>query len=321
MQGYCVKFLLQALFDWVFARSGLHVCAKGLLCDNLSPYGLDQTNKKAMRMIFKALTTITALLMAQSAAAQVLSSGGGDPYRAQLIGAGPQSDNRQLAGVMISLEPGWKTYWRTPGEGGIAPRFDWSRSKNLKSVAYIWPSPQIFDAYGSVTIGYEGDFVLPVMMQAIDPSQPIEAHLDMAFGVCSDLCIPAQTTIGADLFEADAINAVTLEASIEQSAISADQAGLQSATCTIVHKDGDDFEFNAELNFKSARKGRQLLVVETGNEDIWVSRTDTEVDGGQVVSQADLVNYADGPLAVSRDQLRLTLIGGSRAVDIRGCTG
>jgi len=226
-----------------------------------------------------------------------------------------------MAGIRIALEPGWKTYWRAPGAGGIAPRFDWSGSKNLKSVAFIWPAPKVYDTYGSVTIGYSGELVLPVVMQPVDPSQPIEARLDMAFGVCSDMCIPAEASMAAQIFEGDPIHALSVKASVAQRAATAAEAGLKQAHCKIEHKEGDDFVLNAELTFSSARKGGQVLVIETGSEDLWVSETDTVVSGARVSSQADLVNFADGPLALAREDLRLTLIGGGGAVDIRGCVG
>src|SRR5881394_903924 len=46
------------------------------------------------------------------------------------------------AGVEIRLAPGWKTYWRYPGDSGIPPRFDFSKSHNVKSVNVRWPAPQ-----------------------------------------------------------------------------------------------------------------------------------------------------------------------------------
>ena len=35
-------------------------------------------------------------------------------------------------GLQIKLAPGWKTYWRTPGDAGIPPHFDWVGSENLQ---------------------------------------------------------------------------------------------------------------------------------------------------------------------------------------------
>src|SRR5262245_7202078 len=45
------------------------------------------------------------------------------------------------AGIEISLGPGWKTYWRYPGDSGLPPRFDFSRSENVDKVEVLWPAP------------------------------------------------------------------------------------------------------------------------------------------------------------------------------------
>ena len=40
-----------------------------------------------------------------------------------------QSDDIHIAAINIKLEDGWKTYWRVPGIGGIAPILNWEKSK------------------------------------------------------------------------------------------------------------------------------------------------------------------------------------------------
>ena len=52
------------------------------------------------------------------------------------------------AGIEIKLAEGWKTYWRSPGDAGIPPTFDWSKSQNLGSIAVLWPAPSRFDDEG-----------------------------------------------------------------------------------------------------------------------------------------------------------------------------
>lgn len=269
--------------------------------------------------MIKALLTATALMFGTTANAQVLASSETRPFEARLLGAGPQSDQSQLAGILVELAPGWKTYWRVPGPGGIPPRFDWSRSRNLKSVSYVWPAPKIIEAYGTVTLGFERFMLLPVILHAHDPARPIEARVDMEFGVCSDMCVPADAQLSKQLFEANERAAKAIQAQVKKRAKTEREAGLVSATCTITPKPDDEFLLEAELAFGTARQGRQMLVVETGNENLWVSEMDTNVSGRRVSSQADLVNFADGPLALIRDDLRLTLIDASGAVDIRGC--
>ncbi|MFX4601211.1 protein-disulfide reductase DsbD domain-containing protein, partial [Acinetobacter baumannii] len=44
-------------------------------------------------------------------------------------------------GLELRLEPGWKTYWRSPGDAGFAPRLDWSGSGNLAGATLSYPAP------------------------------------------------------------------------------------------------------------------------------------------------------------------------------------
>src|SRR5271155_4609856 len=85
---------------------------------------------------------------------------------ARLIGgAAIESGEARLlrAGIEIRLDPGWKTYWRYPGDSGVPPTLDFTGSENVKSVTALWPAPERFsDGAGGHSIGYRGDVVLPL---------------------------------------------------------------------------------------------------------------------------------------------------------------
>ena len=66
---------------------------------------------------------------------------------ARLIAAsarGESGDRVLRAGVEIKLQPGWKTYWRYPGDSGVPPVFDFSASENVKTVTVLYPTPMRF---------------------------------------------------------------------------------------------------------------------------------------------------------------------------------
>ena len=52
------------------------------------------------------------------------------------------------AGVEIRLKEGWKTYWRYPGDSGVPPVLDFSKSQNLKAVTVRYPAPTRFSDGG-----------------------------------------------------------------------------------------------------------------------------------------------------------------------------
>jgi DsbC/DsbD-like thiol-disulfide interchange protein len=100
------------------------------------------------------------------------------------------------AGLEIRLDPGWKTYWREPGDSGVPPTFDFSGSVNVKSVTVLWPAPERFpDGAGGNSIGYVGRIVLPLRVESEDAGKPASLHLKLAYAVCGKLCVPAEANL------------------------------------------------------------------------------------------------------------------------------
>ena len=103
----------------------------------------------------------------------------------------PDSPNREVI-VEIALQPGYKTYWRTPGDSGVPPTFDWSKSENLGSVTVKWPAPKWFFDGSGYAIGYGGRTRFPVSVVAQDKSKPLIVKLNLDYAVCKEICIPAK---------------------------------------------------------------------------------------------------------------------------------
>jgi DsbC/DsbD-like thiol-disulfide interchange protein len=100
------------------------------------------------------------------------------------------------AGIEIRLDPGWKTYWRYPGDTGVPPTFDFGGSQNLKSATVEWPAPKRFsDGAGGNSIGYLGDVVLPLRVVPVDLAQPVALRLKLDYAICGTLCVPARARL------------------------------------------------------------------------------------------------------------------------------
>lgn len=111
--------------------------------------------------------------------------------RLRLI-AGTQATGEPFlrAGVEIKLAPGWKTYWRHPGDSGVAPRFDFSGSANMKSVDIGWPAPLAWRDGAGVSVGYKDGVVFPLRVVAQDPARPVELALAFDYAICEQVCVP-----------------------------------------------------------------------------------------------------------------------------------
>lgn len=93
-------------------------------------------------------------------------------------------------GIEVRLAHGWKTYWRTPGEAGLPPVFDWTDSENVKDVKIRWPSPTRFVASDIDNYGYENEVTFPVAVTPSIPGEPIILRLKMDLLICNAICIP-----------------------------------------------------------------------------------------------------------------------------------
>jgi DsbC/DsbD-like thiol-disulfide interchange protein len=129
------------------------------------------------------------------------SSWDGDARSAVRLVSGsyPGRDGMLRAGVEIRLAAGWKTYWRYPGDSGVPPIFDFSKSENAKSVVILWPAPHRFNDDSGASIGYKGDVMFPVHVVAENPKRPVTLRLAIDYAVCEKLCIPARGQAVLDL--------------------------------------------------------------------------------------------------------------------------
>jgi DsbC/DsbD-like thiol-disulfide interchange protein len=131
--------------------------------------------------------------LAVEARAQDASPWQKDGHSAVRLLAGSRSGAVLLGGVAFQLQPGWKTYWRTPGDSGVPPRFDFSKSDNVEAVTVLWPAPKKFDdGAGGVSLGYHDQIVLPLRIVAKNVDKPVTLRAEINYAVCEKLCIPVE---------------------------------------------------------------------------------------------------------------------------------
>ena len=122
----------------------------------------------AFRLYLLAILAAASLLGAGSCAAIAADASPWDDHMqsaARLIAARAHNESGGRvfrAGVEIKLKEGWKTYWRYPGDSGVPPALDFSRSQNVKAVTVLYPAPMRFpDGAGGTSIGYKDVVILP----------------------------------------------------------------------------------------------------------------------------------------------------------------
>jgi DsbC/DsbD-like thiol-disulfide interchange protein len=221
----------------------------------------------------------------------------------------------RIAAIRFDLAPGWKTYWRSPGDAGIPPLFNWSGSQNLASVAIHWPRPHVFSVNGMQSIGYKGELVLPIELTPIDPARPIDLQAVVDMGICSDICVPAAVTFRADLGH-DSRSDPAIAAALADRPDTGAEAGLNAIGCT-VEPIADGLRITATMTLPPTG-GNETVVFEP-SAAVWVSEAEVSRQGNLLMASADLVPESGQPFALNRSALTVTVLGRDRAVEISGC--
>ncbi len=267
--------------------------------------------------MLKNLPAITAIATLLALTPPALAGGGiNDLVQLEILDGGKTPRGTHQAALRLILAEGWQTYWRAPGDTGIPPRFNWRGSRNMGAVAITWPTPGVFDKNGLRTIGYEKQLVLPIEITPSKPGAPVRLRGTMEFGLCKDICIPGKLKFD-QVLDADAGRNPAIAAALAQRPFSESEAGVRKATCRLT-PNGKDMRIEARITMP-ASGGREVVIIEPGNPEIWVSQSATSRSGNVLSATSELVHSSGQPYALDRSQIRITVLGKRHAVDIRGC--
>ena len=274
------------------------------------------TRKNTLARTLAAVGALAAAAAVATAAhGQSIFSTGQSFVSAALLPGRAEVDGTRLAGVALAMEPGWKTYWRAPGEAGVPPRFDWSGSTNLASAEVFWPRPIVFESFGMRTVGYAGTVVLPVRLVPMDPSRPIGIRLGLQLGVCKDVCIFEETALSAEMPVGLEAGAAEVAAAFAAVPGPGPEAGIGPVTCRIEGA-GSERRFSAGIAL--AAPATDPVVILEGPGDAWFHDvTITEAPTRLGVEAA--LGLGPDSAWIGRDDIRITLLAGEVAADIRGC--
>ncbi len=222
-----------------------------------------------------------------------------------------QSDGTHIAGMQIDLAPGWKTYWRQPGDVGIPPQFDWTGSENLENLSVLWPRPKVTWDFGARSIGYDTRVILPLVIHPKHDG-PITLRGRLSIGVCEDVCIPVDMNLKVSLKRTGATDAA-LSAAIKAQP----DVKRTKVVCSFQPFDGGVY---ARLSIKTPKLGAdEHMAVEMDDRDLWIGTPKLSRNGRDLRAEVKILSNSGKTPAIQRAGLRTTLISGNRAVEFHGC--
>lgn len=260
-----------------------------------------------------------ALAAAMTVGAAIPATAGGldDIVQIEVIDGGMTARGTYQAALRLTLQDGWKTYWRAPGDNGIPPQIDWRGSRNLGEVSITWPTPKVFDQGGLRSIGYENQLVLPVEITPKNAGQPVTLGGEIEFGICKDVCVPGQLDFNRRL-DAESGRSPAIAAALAQRPFSETEAGVRSSVCRLSPAANGALRIEARITMPSAGDD-EIAVIEPGDPELWVSDSETRRQGDTLIASTTLEHMSGRAYAIDRGKVRITVLGNRHAVDIRGC--
>src|ERR1700709_46972 len=253
--------------------------------------------------------TLFASSLAVEARAQDASPWQKDGHSAVRLLAGSRSGAVLLGGIAFQLQPGWKTYWRTPGDSGVPPRFDFSKSENIEAVTVLWPAPLKFDdGAGGHSLGYRNQVVLPLRIVARNADKPVTLRAEINYAVCEKLCIPVEANTELAFTSVASAEDSTLFAALDTVPKPASVGDPNPLTIRDVKREGKSTVWVDVV----VPEGREVGLFVEGPTPDWALPVPTLLDHGPPGVKRFAFELDGLPPGTSPDgaALKLTLVGG-----------
>jgi suppressor for copper-sensitivity B len=259
---------------------------------------------------------VATLVLAPSFSARAASSSwtGDQRARVRIITAtnGVPGSMLQI-GVEFQYPKGWHGYWRTPGDAGIAPIFDWSRSRNVASASVSWPAPSRLVISGLQNSVYTGDFILPVSLKLDHPHEATRIALTLDYASCANVCVPEHAEVMLTLppgTNGPSSEAADIAAAAQRVPQTPTEAGIG-----VVHSTLEQTSVGRRLKVDLRSEGTPFR-----SPDLFVEGAEA---GLPAAPQLHLSNHGHQaalevelpPAGAAKDPLRLTVVDGSRAAE------
>jgi DsbC/DsbD-like thiol-disulfide interchange protein len=252
--------------------------------------------------------------MAVEARAQDASPWQRSDHAAVRLLAGSRSGSVLLGGIAMQIQQGWKTYWRNPGDSGVPPRFDFSKSDNVEAVTVLWPAPAKFDdGAGGHSLGYHNQIVLPLRIVAKNADKPVTLRADINYAVCEKICIPVEANTELNFASVASTEDGALSAALDTVPKPASIGDPNPLTIRDVKREGK----STVLVDVAAPDGKEVNLFVEGPTPDWGLPIPNQIENSPPGIRRFTFELDGLPPGVKPDgaALKLTLVGGDRSYE------
>jgi len=104
-------------------------------------------------------------------------------------------------GVDLKMDPDWHTYWKNPGEAGMATEIKWHLPPGVTAGETQWPLPEKLPPAEVTTYGYNHEVVLLVPLKlgaGLNPG-PLDLKANVTWLECKEECVPGSANVKTTL--------------------------------------------------------------------------------------------------------------------------
>jgi thiol:disulfide interchange protein DsbD len=146
--------------------------------------------RRSLIALITPIFLITAGLISVPAAANPVRA---DHIEVEMI---PATTSVEAGGTLtlalrLTADEHWHTYWKNPGDSGLATQIDWTLPEGFEAGPIQWPAPARIDVGPLANYGYDGEVLLLTDIRVPDNAPglvPIRAKASWL--VCEEICIP-----------------------------------------------------------------------------------------------------------------------------------
>ena len=228
--------------------------------------------------------------------------------------AGEASEIR--AGLQFQLEPGWKIYWRSPGDSGSPPVPDFARSENVAEVEMRWPAPQRFFELAELqTVGYLDETVFPLSIRLERPGEAVTLRASIDYQACEKICIPFSAELSLDLPAGEATPtgfSQLIERYEERVPRDGGLAGIEVLSAGVV---GVPPAQSIQVSLKSPEpfETADMFVEAPSPFRIPAGETSLAANGTELTLRAPV--EARGDVDLTGEQITITVVSGDRSIE------
>lgn len=162
-------------------------------------------------------------------------------------------------GLQITHQAEWHTYWKNPGDSGLATQLTWQLPAGISAGEVAWPLPKKIPIGTLANYGYEGTVLLPVPVTVAQGFNAPElvVRLQASWLVCKKECIPQE---GSFVLRLPAQSSIAADGALFQAAFAAAPQTLAAGKSQAVPVASGTFAALTLAGLPSAWQGKTLAL-------------------------------------------------------------